>query len=84
MEEGINGFIEHDGERTDLKGCKKIIAVTIADDGVHGIAYGEFDLIEKAAILCAFNKVMEEAVESTPGLREAIKLIEVIYNEAQD
>ena len=84
MEKILNGFIEYDGERTDLKECKHIIAAINVDGGVHCIAYGSLGVLEMAQAVYALNKTIEEILESNTDLREAVKLIEAIENETQD
>lgn len=84
MEEKLNGFIEYEGERIDLKECKHIIAAVTTDDEVYCVVFGELKKIEMAQEVYVLNKTIEEFLESTPGLREAIKFAEVLQNETQD
>lgn len=84
MEKILNGFIEYDGERTDLKECKHIIAAINVNSGVRCVAHGELNMIEMAQAIYSLNKTIEKILKSHPGLREAVKLIEAIENETQD
>ncbi len=84
MEGKLNGFIEYEGERIDLKECKHIIAAVTTDDKVWGVVFGELKTIEMAQAIYVLNKTTEEFLESTPGLREAMEFAEVFQNETQD
>ena len=84
MEERLNGFIEYEGERIDLKECKHIIAAVTTDDKVWCVVFGKLKKIEIAQAIYELNKTTEELLESTPGLREAMKFVEVFQNETQD